>query len=265
MTRSSNIYETLKAFARSGKMPHALIIEDGDTEKALEEILFSVKIMLCDSESDKPCGECGNCVKVAGGSHTDIKILEPEKGVSSIRVEDIREVREDAYILSIEGKQKFYIIKDADLMTVQAQNAFIKLLEEPPDNVNFILICRTATSLLATVRSRCQIYSNISVDSAANEEMSDLAKKIADMCSAGDVCGLMSATENASNDRNELKILLENLIEEIIKRFSNGDFNKAKDIVEELWDLLKISGININVKLFKGRIMAALMELGGRT
>ena len=142
MTKSSNIYDSIRLLAENDKMPHALAVEDSNTEKALEEILFLVKLMLCNGDGKRPCGKCGNCVKVDSGSHTDVKIIKPEKDLPKIGVDNIREIKEDAYILSIEGNYKFYIIKDADLMTAQAQNAFIKILEEPPQNIKFILILK---------------------------------------------------------------------------------------------------------------------------
>lgn len=266
MNNTNNAYDTLNALAKNGKMPHAMIIEDTDTEKASEKILFSVKIMLCDSESEKPCGTCGNCVKVDSGSHTDITVLKPEKENASIKIDEIRKIREDANIMSLGGKQKFYIIKDADLLTVPAQNAFIKILEEPPKNVVFILICKTATSLLPTVRSRCQMYSSVlGGESQSSEEVAQRSKSVVDMSLNGDVTGVMRIVEQSGNDRKYLKVFLESIIEEIIKRFSDGGCGDVKDVVEELWELLKIANSNINTNLFKGRIMAALIEWGGKS
>lgn len=266
MANENSIYDTLNMLARSGKMPHAMIIEDTDVERALGKILFSVKVVLCDSESEKPCGNCGNCVKIDSGSHTDVTILKPEKENASIKVDEIRKIREDTSILSFGGKQKFYIVENADLMTVQAQNAFIKILEEPPKNVVFILVCKTATSLLPTVRSRCQMYSSVlSNNDQAAGEIAEAGKSIVNSCLGGDVIGMMKAVEDSGNDRKYLKMLLESITEEIIKRFANGDCGSVKSVVEELWELLKISNNNININLFKGRIMAALIELGGKS
>ena len=113
--------------AEHGTFPHAVIIEDANSENALENVLTLVKFILCGSESGRPCEKCGNCVKINSGSHTDVKILKPEKDFASIKIGEIRKIREDAQIVSLEGYQKFYIIESAELMTDEAQNAFIKI------------------------------------------------------------------------------------------------------------------------------------------
>lgn len=264
MVNENNAYDTLNTLARSGKFPHALIIKDTDIENASKHVLFSVNLMLCNSERERPCGKCADCVKIDKMAHTDISILRPEKENTTIKVDEIRKIREDAYVLSLGGRQKFYILEYADLLTVQAQNAFIKILEEPPKNVIFILICKTVTSLLPTVRSRCQVYSAGSGDYRKENKILETSKNIVDMCVCGDVIGIMRTVEESGSDRNYLKLLLESIIEQIIKRFSERMDSNIKNIVEELWGLLKILNNNVNINLLKGRIMASLIELGGK-
>ena len=153
-----NNLEELLSLSENHLIPHAVIVECNnieDTMKIIKEITLRA---LCTSESQRPCGKCSGCLKVLSDSHTDVKVIAPEKGSSSIKVEKIRKIREDAYIKANEGGYKFYIIQNGDRMTAQSQNAFIKILEEPPKNVVFIILCSSASSLLATVRSRCQIY-----------------------------------------------------------------------------------------------------------
>ncbi len=128
--------------AKAGTLSHAIIVECDDVPEALDFFMNVVKIKLC-TGANKPCGECGNCVKVKSNSHPDVKIIGVTGKNQSIKIDDIRSIREDAYIISGEGSDKFYIIENADYMTVQAQKALIRIVEERPKNVIFDLICAT--------------------------------------------------------------------------------------------------------------------------
>jgi DNA polymerase-3 subunit delta' len=79
----------------------------------------------------------------------------PSEDRKLIQVDDIRSLKEDAYSSSFKGAKKVYIIPDADKMTVSAQNAFLKVLEEPPQDCIFILLTEDRHKLLETIRSRC--------------------------------------------------------------------------------------------------------------
>lgn len=250
--------------AERGTFPHAVIIEDADCEKALKNILFLAKFMLCDSKTEKPCEKCGNCIKMNSGSHTDVKVLKPEKTFSSIKIGEIRKIREDAHIVSLEGGKKFYIIESAELMTDEAQNAFIKILEEPPENVIFVLICKSVSALLPTVRSRCQIYSGDNdLDTAqGNAEILGLAENIVKSAISGDVENTMRFVAGTPNDRNYLKLLTEMILHKLIRAAADKNFQKKGilEMIDELHDLIKIFENNININLLKCRIMAALTE-----
>ncbi|MFA6947628.1 MAG: hypothetical protein WCQ72_01465 [Eubacteriales bacterium] len=87
----------------------------------------------------------------------DVISIAVPKDKKSIGVDDVRAVKEEAYLSPNELEFKAFVINEAALMTVQAQNALLKLLEEPPDNVYFFLICENAAALLPTVRSRAPV------------------------------------------------------------------------------------------------------------
>lgn len=254
--------EKLMLSAERGTFPHAVIIEDANAENALENVLTLVKFILCGSESGRPCEKCGNCVKINSGSHTDVKILKPEKDFASIKIGEIRKIREDAHIVSLEGYQKFYIIESAELMTDEAQNAFIKILEEPPKNVNFILICKSVSALLPTVRSRCQIYSgSTDLDTAqSSEEMNAIARNIVRGSLNGDAESVMKLVSDTPNDRNYLKLLTEMVLHKLIRETAEKGLERKEifDTIDELHSLIKIFENNININLLKCRIMAAL-------
>ncbi len=99
-----------------------------------------------------PCGHCGPCIRMQAGSHPDYQLLNPEGG--PVKVDDIRQIRRLSFIRPSEAAQKVFVVNGAGRMTAQAQNALLKVLEEPQQTV-FLLLCEQAEQLLETVRSRC--------------------------------------------------------------------------------------------------------------
>ena len=139
---------------KSKRLPHALIIESPDSNNAENLAVFLSMYAVCGGE-EKPCGVCKNCVNAKSGSHPDITYLKLIQKKTVYTVEQMRELIKDAYIMPNEAAAKVYILKDCDeLFSVQAQNTFLKLAEEPPQDVLFILICKNSQSLLETIRSR---------------------------------------------------------------------------------------------------------------
>ena len=105
--------------------------------------------------SKKPCLKCANCGKASRGSHPDIIIVEKPPDKTKILVGQIRSLKKDAIVVPTESDRKVYIIVNAELMRVEAQNAFLQLLEDPPRYAVFILSTDSPSALLQTVRSRC--------------------------------------------------------------------------------------------------------------
>ena len=108
-----------------------------------------------------PCGECGACRRIAGGIHADVQTVTLEVSSEApqrkaISVEQVRDIERSVALSPFEGRTRVVIIDPADEMTVTAQNAFLKTLEEPPPHVVFVLISGQEERLLETVRSRCQ-------------------------------------------------------------------------------------------------------------
>lgn len=119
------------------------------------KLLFAKELAykwLCNEEK-RPCGTCKSCIQFKGNNNADFKIIEPEE--SSIKVDQIREMIKKVYEKPIESSRKVYIINDADKMTVSAQNALLKVLEEPPAYVIIILVGSNEHLFLNTIKSRC--------------------------------------------------------------------------------------------------------------
>lgn len=87
--------------------------------------------------------------------HPDLVFVEREPDAKEIKVGQMRAVRSRAFVLPNEAERSVYIVRDADTMRLEAQNAMLKVFEEPPAHAMFILLCSSAEGLIATVRSRC--------------------------------------------------------------------------------------------------------------
>lgn len=99
------------------------------------------------------CDECGSCLKIDAGSHPDFLIISPEE--RQIRIEEIRAIDDTLSFKPFEGKKKIVVVDGADTMNISAANAFLKTLEEPPEDSIIILISSRPDILPATIRSRC--------------------------------------------------------------------------------------------------------------
>lgn len=86
----------------------------------------------------------------------DVKWMAPARFSRSIGINDIRSIKKDSSLKSFEGRKKFYVLDEADRMTEEASNTLLKILEEPPPKVFFVLITSHVDLLLPTINSRCQ-------------------------------------------------------------------------------------------------------------
>lgn len=163
---------------RSGRNSHAYIIEGdkGSGKRTIAELIASA--VSCehrfDSEFPLPCGECLNCRKIKKGILPDIvKIDSGDK--ASIGIDAVRTIREGLYVTPNDSDIRTYIIESAEKLTVQAQNALLLSIEEPPPFVLFLLLTEDSSKLLETIRSRAQ---KIKCDSFSASEVAEYLKKL---------------------------------------------------------------------------------------
>lgn len=134
---------------------HAAAFDGGCGEQGLAVCDYICAALMCRG-GDRPCGNCAACRKVAKHEHPDIYILDNRDGKAS--VEQVRGIREQAYIAPGEADCRIFVIKYADKLSAACQNALLKILEEPPANVYFILLCENLRAMLQTVRSRTAAF-----------------------------------------------------------------------------------------------------------
>lgn len=146
--------EGLKArlSAAQNRLSHCYILEGpaGSGKRTLSKILAAA--MECEGQGERPCGICPACKKIFGAGHPDVITVDSDTATVPIRL--IREMQTDAYTRPNEGRRKVYLLPRAQDMQLPAQNALLKLLEEPPDYCAFLLMTDNIEKLLPTVRSR---------------------------------------------------------------------------------------------------------------
>lgn len=149
------IKEHFQKAIEAHKISHAYILagEAGMGRKSLAHA-FALTL-LCEKGKSDPCMECHACKQVLSGNHPDLIHVTHEK-VGSIGVDDIREqINETIMIRPYSSYYKIYIVDEAEKMTVQAQNALLKTIEEPPAYAVIILLTTNPESFLPTILSRC--------------------------------------------------------------------------------------------------------------
>ena len=126
------------------------------TGKKLTAIEFTKAVNCLNlSKDSEACEDCQSCNEISKQCSPDLKIIEPNK--SSIKIEQIREMRKEIGLKPFRSKKRIYIIDKAEKMTLEASNCLLKTIEEPPYYVIIILICSKIDPILPTIVSRCQM------------------------------------------------------------------------------------------------------------
>lgn len=177
---SDSFKNRMESAVQSGRLSHALILEGGDSETRLSAAKEIAKAIVCTSDGDKPCGKCTGCKKCDSMSHPDVHFLFKDDSVANIKVDQIRQLKHDAMLLPNDCDKSVFIIHEAQYMNPQAQNALLKVFEEPADYVTFILTCNSKSAFLETITSRATDY--ILSNEEKNENDEQLAEAYESAC-----------------------------------------------------------------------------------
>lgn len=153
-----SVKESLGRSLAQDRISNAYVFEGiNGVGKKLCAKLFS-QALVC--ENNSACGECHSCTLAHHGTHPDIITLKKDKDKNSIGVDNVREqIISEVYLKPRNASRKVFIIDDGDILSTEAQNALLKVLEEPPAYVTFIICVTSKEKLLQTVLSRSQVLS----------------------------------------------------------------------------------------------------------
>lgn len=148
-----NVTKILKNQIKSGKISHAYIFSGSrGTGKTSAAKVFARAINCLNPKDGEPCNECEVCRGILDGNTTDVIEMD---AASNNSVENIRQIRQEVVYATIDVKYRVYIIDEAHMLTTSAFNALLKTLEEPPENVVFILATTEQHKIPVTILSRC--------------------------------------------------------------------------------------------------------------
>ena len=150
----------------TGKVSHAYIIE-GEMGSGKKSLAYAfAKALQCETGREEPCGSCQACMQAESGNQPDIITVTHAKP-NVLGVDEIREqLVADMDIKPYSSRYKIYVVPDAELMTIQAQNAMLKTIEEPPEYGIILLLTTNVGRFLPTIMSRCVKLSTKPVESS---------------------------------------------------------------------------------------------------
>ncbi|MCQ2381168.1 MAG: DNA polymerase III subunit gamma/tau, partial [Acidaminococcaceae bacterium] len=247
------VKQALSNALASGHIAHAYLFAGprGTGKTSTARIL--AKALNCDKgPTVHPCGECQNCLSIAEGSSMDVLEID---AASNRGIDNIKELRDRIAFVPVDGRYKVYVIDEVHMLTTEAFNALLKTLEEPPDNVVFILATTDPHKVPATIHSRCQRFDfhRVTVDDITQHLVmvakgSDIvADKEAlrliaiqaeggmrDALSLLDQCAVMSPRVTVDSVRDTLGIVGREALRELVTAIGNYDAAKTIEITHKL-------------------------------
>jgi DNA polymerase-3 subunit gamma/tau len=152
------ISKTLKNAIKTGRVAHAYLFTGtrGVGKTTMARVLAkSLNCLSVDAPTDEPCCKCDSCTSINLGE--DIDVIEID-GATNRGVDNVRELRENAIFRPARARFKIYIIDEVHMLTTEAFNALLKILEEPPSHVKFIFATTEPNKVIPTIQSRCQRF-----------------------------------------------------------------------------------------------------------
>ena len=142
---------------RQGRSPQALLLSGAQGIGKEELAVYLASTLLCTEATEVPCGRCVSCQHTLRGIHSNLFRLELSPREKSIKIDQLRKLLESLVLNPLQAGKRVVMILEIDTMTVQAQNALLKSLEEPDEGTYFLLSTKNEPAVLPTIMSRCRL------------------------------------------------------------------------------------------------------------
>lgn len=255
---NDSIKEILEKSVKIEKTSHSYLFvgTEGIGKKLIAQEF--AKMIMCLDEN-KYCNKCKSCIEFNSNNNPDYTFIEPDG--NNIKIEQIRQMQSKVAEKPIISTKKVYIIDNVEQMTIEAQNCLLKTLEEPPEYVTIILICKNESSLLNTIKSRCTI---IYFEKIENEDIKKYLKQNYKVDEIKD--NLLNIFQGSIGKAISLKDKLDayEKIEYMLKNINNKDIieilelseilYKSKEDIEEILEYINVILLNLskeNIKYIK--------------
>ncbi len=150
------LWDNFITWDSQGRLAHALLIAGPEGLGGLALAKAMAQFLLCNAPRDSvACGKCRGCQLMAGQSHPDLLLVEPEASSTAIKIDQVRQVTEFIAKTAQQGGRKVVLLAPAEAMNINAANALLKSLEEPAGQTHLLVVSQEPSRLLATIRSRC--------------------------------------------------------------------------------------------------------------
>ncbi len=149
--------ELLRAQRLRGLLPHAHLLAGPEGVGRLDIARHIARSVLCVEDGVEPCGECADCRAMSDLSHPDYQEFACPEGARQLPIESIRRLQFEASRKPVMGHRRVFVVRDAERMSLEAANCFLKTLEEPPGECHIVLIADGLRDLPETIISRCQV------------------------------------------------------------------------------------------------------------
>ncbi len=247
----------LAAYGAGRRLPHAVLIEGRPAESALEFAKKVAAVALCSSKDAWPCGECRDCMKTARGVHPDLTVVLGGDKARSFHIDSVRAVRQEAYVKPSESESRVFLLHNVQNMTAQAQNALLKIVEEPPGTVYFVMTCENKATLLPTLLSRVSVIS-LDDGGATDTEVRQKARETLDVLMQGKELDALARFAPYERDRVGFAALLAALKDACAAQLAAGTKNGALGR-DERDRLFRISAAAEELELALGQNVGGLL------
>ena len=183
-----HLLRRLEAGLKADQLAHAYLLTGPQHVGKMTLAIELARALNCLERAGSPCGICVQCTRIASGNHADVRIVgvarrdEGDPTRTVIGIPEVREVLHQVSLKPYEGSEIVMIFDGVELLSDEAANALLKTLEEPPDQVTFLLLSSNEDVLLSTIRSRCSLLSLLPVPQAQMVEALTVRESVEPGC-----------------------------------------------------------------------------------